>query len=366
MKVLLSGGRAPYTLELVRIFGKEGHEIHILEFISSSLCSYSKYTKSTHQITSPNQNHLKFKEDLLNLLKNQNFDILIPTCEEAIYLSEIKSEIDQFTSLFTPEFELIYRLHNKELFIELLNSKGLSAPKLYGPNDKLELDKNYIVKKKLSRFGGHVKKVKGQNISDSFDFKLNIIQEMICAQEYCLYVVLCDGEITAKSIYLKQLSIDGGATNLFESVDIDVINKWVDLFFKDEKVSGQFSFDLFIKDNKVYPIECNPRTTSGVHLLRNSLSLKHFIDKKSQPAHPDFKTIYMLAIPLFLFSLSPRTLLSALNKFFKAKDVIWLASDPLPAFGQVFTLFKFYLIALRNKVNLIEATTIDIEYEHFK
>ena len=366
MKVLLTGGRAPFTLELLRTFGKEGHEVHILEFISGSLCSYSKYCIKTHIINSPNSNYSHFKSDLINLLKCEQFDIVIPTCEEAIYLSELKTEIDNYTNLFAPNFDLIYKLHNKDLFIKYLQSKGLNTPAIYDHDSVIDKSKTYIVKKKLSRFGGHVQKLKGLQIPATFDFETSIVQEYIKGQEYCLYVILCDGVVTAKSVYFKQLTIGGGATNLFESVNIEIINNWIDDFFKDICLSGQFSFDLFISNDKVYPIECNPRTTSGVHLLRGSLSLNHFTSNKTNQALPNHEKMYMLSIPLLLFSLNPKIFFSAMTKFIKAKDVILSLSDPYHTLGQVFSLFKFSIIAFKKKVDLVEATTLDIAYDKLK
>lgn len=366
MKVLLTGGRAPYTLELLRIFGREGHEVHILEFVSPSLCSYSKYCHKVHLICAPNPHFEVFKSELTNILMHESFDIVIPTCEEAVYLSEIKSEIDQHSFLFTPDFDLIYKLHNKDLFIQYLEQRGLNTPKNYFHLSEISPQNTYIVKKKLSRFGGHVQKLQGININEPFDFSTHIIQEYISGQEYCVYVVFHRGKVTAQSVYLKQLTIDGGATNLFESIDEPLISNWIKSFFSEVEGSGQFSFDVFIANNKVYPIECNPRTTSGVHLLRDSLSLDHFCGKNKVTANPNHKSMYMLAVPLILFSLSPKIIIPVLKKFFKAKDVIWDLKDFKPALGQFCAFFKFCLIALKNRVGVIEATTLDIEYDKIK
>ena len=278
-KVLISGGRAPYTLELMRILAKEGHEIHILEFFKNSLCEYSKFKHKVHIITAPNLNEPKFKSDLLNLLQKTQFDILIPTCEEALYISKYKEELENYTSVFTDNFKLTYQFHHKEIFNQYLASHSLPTPTIYSDIDKLEDSKRYIQKKKLSRFGTHVERKSGKEIKAFSPNSDYIIQEELLGMEYCLYMIVVDGHVNAISIYPKQFSINGGATNYFESIEDMRIENWAKTISKINNLTGQFSFDLFIKEDEVFAIECNPRTTSGIHLLRDKLKFEHFIEK---------------------------------------------------------------------------------------
>lgn len=364
-KILISGGRAPFALELIRIFAQEGHEVHMLEFLTHTLSSYSKYTYKTHIISAPNNSEGDFCDELIGLLENENFDLLIPTCEESIYLSKYKSDIQKYTRLFSCDYHEIQKLHDKEDFINLLKLKKLPYPKIFKDHSLLDKTKKYILKKKISRFGGHVKILTGQQIQDYQTTDEHIVQELLNGKEHCLYLIVLDGVITAKSLYPKQFSIQGGATNYFENTDISSVTRWAESFFKDTKMTGQFSFDLFIENDVISAIECNPRTTSGVHLLRSELSLTQFFSSEASIT-PKKNEAFMLALPMIIFSLNPLTIFDWLKKFFKAKDAVFMFRDLKPSFGQFISLFVFYKVAKKYKLKLVDATTRDIEFNSFK
>ncbi|GAA3325969.1 hypothetical protein GCM10020331_060000 [Ectobacillus funiculus] len=77
-----------------------------------------------------------------------------------------------------------------------------------------------------------------------------------------------NGKLLAHSVYQTEFTAGLGATIAFQHTECDPIFHLFQYSLKKLKYSGQIAFDFIVtKDGKVYPIECNPRTTSGLHLF---------------------------------------------------------------------------------------------------
>ncbi|MCR9204038.1 MAG: ATP-grasp domain-containing protein [Halobacteriovoraceae bacterium] len=364
MNILLSGGRAPFTLELLRLLSKQGHQVSLLEFSPFTLSSYSQYAIQTYLLPPPARQETQFISELIALLKNQSFDLFIPTCEEVIYLSKYKRQIEDFTSLFTCDFSKILKLHNKETFNLFLKEKNLPTPQTFRDLSEVPDSMELIKKKRWSRFGIHVEKITKTTASKEIEDNSYIFQEFISGKEYCLYCVVLEGKIQAYSCYEKQFSIDGGASNYFEHFESPEILFWMNQFFEGEKITGQFSFDLIVssKDQLVYAIECNPRATSGIHLLKNDLKAEHFLVSQLEVTKPSVHKPQMLGLSLLLFCFQWKNKFGWVKALFRAEDVVFRIKDPLPFFGQFVSVLYFALISIRTKRHIVDATTYDIEF----
>ena len=97
MKILVTGGRSPYTLELIRLLGKSGHEVISVEFLPIYLSQFSKYLSKKFQIGSPVYNFSRFQAELLKIIDQEKIDLILPTCEEIFYISKLKNIIQLIT-----------------------------------------------------------------------------------------------------------------------------------------------------------------------------------------------------------------------------------------------------------------------------
>ncbi|MFV2045733.1 hypothetical protein ACEWK1_00005, partial [Metabacillus sp. YM-086] len=130
--------------------------------------------------------------------------------------------------------------------------------------------------------------------------------------------------------------------------------------------SGQISFDFIIHENGVaFPIECNPRATSGLHLFDKKLAYL-FTDAKSiLYPRKDKKEAIKLAVFLYGWKQvkSLRQLRRLLEVFFSYKDITFTSNDLGPYFYQLISLYKMWKESRRNKVSLMEQSTIDISWD---
>jgi predicted ATP-grasp superfamily ATP-dependent carboligase len=101
-----------------------------------------------------------------------------------------------------------------------------------------------------------------------------VLQEYIDGDHYCTYGLVRNGELLAHSAYKPQQRWGMGSSTVFENFEDKEIEIWVRNFVAGINFTGQIAFDFIrSKEGILYPIECNPRVTSGVHLFKDSKEL---------------------------------------------------------------------------------------------
>ena len=367
MNVLITGGRSPYTLELIRMFGKAGHRVIAVEFFSFYLSEYSKYVSCSYVITAPNDDLSIFKEELLEIIRKEQVDLVIPTCEEVFHLAKIREDIGLIAKPFFASFNDLEKLHSKFDFINMVKSRNLLVPKTFILSEyNRELSgKKVILKKTFSRFASNIHIVFESEV-DSLKLKSPgewVIQEFIMGNEASVYAVVCEGQICAYSCYFKKYSVNGGATVLFQHSDSPQVASWLKSFFMGTSYTGHFSFDLMLDESlNVYPLECNPRATSGIHLFNSDTGFTQAFLGQNIFRTPPNHSKSMLGLAMLIYGFSLKNIREWLKDFRDAKDVIFSLDDMKPFFTQFITFGYFIFLALLKKKKVVEVTTLDIEY----
>src|SRR5512140_1701805 len=88
LNVLLTGGRAPATLELARLFHRSGHRVFVAESLRGHLSAPSRAVNGNFVVPPPRQDTEGFIKALRGIIAAQHIDLLIPTCEEIFYVSK--------------------------------------------------------------------------------------------------------------------------------------------------------------------------------------------------------------------------------------------------------------------------------------
>jgi len=283
------------------------------ESMNWHLCRFSNAIKKNFKIPSPRFEFKSFKAEILKIIQDQNIDILIPTCEEVFYLSQFKSDIEVLCTAFLLDEDQLMDLHNKNTFIMRAQKIGLRVPKtllvysLKDLRDNREKGKKYIFKPSFSRFGTQIQVLPADfDETKVTDFSLDnplLMQEFIGGEEYCAFTILREGQLKAFSVYKKSYTAGNGACIYFSAEKNQEIKKWIERFLESSQYTGQVSFDFKIDDGLVYPLECNPRTTSGIHLFKDSKSIvDSFFDGEYVDAANDRKEA-MIALAMVIFEL---------------------------------------------------------------
>jgi len=377
-RVLFTGGRAPYTLELVRLFHKSGYEVFVAESLKDNLAGTSVFTKKCFTVPPPAQHPEGFINSLKKIIVEAEIDLLIPTCEEVFYLAMAKPILEQYCEVFTAPIETLRILHSKYEFIEHLKKIGVHFPKTEVVDNleelKTEVEKmgDFVIKPEFSRFGtlaviNDLAKISKITVKKDYRW---VVQRLIRGKPYCSYSVVREGKVLATSIYPTTYSA-GNAAVYFEAVNIPEIAEVIAKIAVSLNYTGQIAFDFIHseKDNIYYPIECNPRATSGVYLFspEDPLPLA-FSSQKITAEKLEYRKIKpkMLFLAMLIYNLPKLKKFSEgkqfIKKIFAAEEAIFCFSDPKPFFVQFKSLFHYFLLARKNKISLLEASTVDIEW----
>ena len=378
-RVLFTGARAPAALELARQFNAAGIEVYIAESLPWHLGRLSRVVKKSFQVSAPRQQPECFISELAQIVLKYSIDLIIPTCEETFTIARYRDRLP--CAVLVDEFDKILKFHHKYRFIECARSYGLGVPYTDILTSKAEVwarvqAKPHVVAKPVySRFGSEAilcalgeKEIQKLNSIECSPGRPWVVQQFIEGRAICSYSVAHQGQLLAHTSYQGSY-FAGKATIDFRYDSNAAVQAWVEAFVRAENVSGQISFDFIqASDGQVYAIECNPRTTSGVHTFEPHEGLVLALCREGRPSLlvPTGKRRAHLGLAMLIYGLSDvksfRDALRWLKSFMGHQDVVLNWKDPLPAVGQWLTYLNLGVRAQRLGITAIAASTYDIEW----
>lgn len=406
--ILLTGGRAPATLDLARSFHAQGHRLFVAESLPHSLTAASRAIHASFLVPPPRQQPADFSQALAEIIRQHQIDLLIPTCEEIFYVSMGLEKLAGLCTVFAEPIERLRLLHNKWTFIQTARAMGLAVPETQRIETEADLRAAYarwsrlVLKPVFSRFAsrtlilglGHrtseTSQMGGRNplgIPDRVAHPLErsfaasttfaslraspaspwVAQEYLDGQPLCTYSVAHAGQLTAHTAYRSLFTAGRGATIHFQHVEHPASLAWVSRFVEAFGFTGQIAFDFIETGETIRAIECNPRATSGIHLLT---AAPCFPDSLFDPAmaclFPPAQPAPMLSAAMLLYALPAalrkRTLRRWWQAFRSGRDVIFQREDVGPILAQWQNLLYFVALGWRHGVTAQEASTLDIEW----
>jgi len=384
MNIFITSWRSFVALELVRLLAN--NNIFIWESKNHSISFASKYVNKKIIYPAPNKNINEFRNYLLKTINENKIDYLIPTCEEVFYIAKIKDFIESNSNckVFCGNFDLLTLLHSKYAYIDYIQQfDNIKHPKTLLFNNEIEVknfinknsDFKYVLKPEFSRFAWNL----GSNMIEwksleKFRFESNskyIIQEYIDWDTICIFAVFSKWNLSIYSFYKNLLTYSGWSWIYFENYWDKILEKFLIDFWKKTSYHWQVSFDIILNKTWYYIIECNPRTTSWIHLFsKNKDFEKIFISsmdaKFSQKVltpnqkSRSFKLILVFSIILFIFNTKKRKYLY--EWLFKTKDIVYDKTDLKTFFYQLYEYICYIFESLKNHESITKSMTNDIEY----
>lgn len=370
--LLLTGGRAPATLELARAFHRMGHSVFMAESLRGHLSEPSNSLEQNFLVPPPRQQTGTFLDTLEKIVYENKVDLVIPTCEEVFYVAMGR---DRFPAFVEP-LEKLRQLHNKWDFIQLSLNLGLSVPQTILVDSQESLATAYerwprlVLKPVYSRFAAKTlirPTLEQAKSALTFDSRW-IAQEFIEGTQICTYSVCQQGRVTAHTAYRSDFTAGQGATILFRHVNHAATFEWVTKFVAATGFTGQIAFDFIeTADGKIFAIECNPRAISGIHLLaRDPKFPESFLNPFASCIIPPDDFSVQLWTGMLFYGLPAALKKHQLKKWWRAftssRDVIFRRDDPLPALLQFRSIFYYLQFARRERISPLEASTFDIEW----
>lgn len=356
-KILITGARAPIALELARSFANHGDVVIMADSLRLTIGRWSNSVHKYYLLPSPRYHINDFIIAIQTIIEKEQITHFIPTCEEAIYVAFHKDKFD--CKVWTSAKQSIIDLHHKYRFYQY-SSPFLPIPKtvLVKNFSNWKNSKAYVFKEVYSRFATSV--IIGKSLSSTYFTKNDgnnwIAQERIKGKEICIYSIWDSGVLKAYSAYHPLYRAGKGAGIFFEPVNNEAVLNLVKNFGQQIKYTGQLCFDVIIDtENNPYFIECNPRGTSGAHLIHNDLAGCFLKNKTVIVNKMDAFSIKYAMVVIHPFSFFKKEVT-------ESKDAIYRKEDKKPFFLQFLSLFEITFIKFTKRITWLQATTNDIEW----
>jgi predicted ATP-grasp superfamily ATP-dependent carboligase len=346
------------------------------ESLREHLCQPSNAIKTNFVVPAPRWDRDAFIAALKKIIEKNKVDLLIPTCEEVFHIAMRREELP--CTVLTESINKLDQLHNKWTFVINAVEHGLSIPETMLVTSMDTLFHAYahwqelVLKPAYSRFAARTLILPSlKQASSTLTFGVNapwVAQGYVRGTEICTYSVCHNGHITAHTAYPSTFTAGQGATIVFQHFDHPAIFQWVKTFVMRNHFTGQIAFDFMqTPDGQIYALECNPRATSGVHLLASHPQfVEAFINPLMDCITPIDNSSYMLSTAMLIYALpaafKKNNVKQWIKTFFTSNDVILDFNDPLPFLLQFRSLLAYMKLARDKGISPLEASTFDIEW----
>lgn len=361
--ILITGARSFVALDLARVFYQAGFRVICADSLKSGPCRFSSCVARYYRTAAPAFAYQEYIWDIKAIIENERVDFLVPTCEEIFYISKAKEDLN--TTVFSEDFELLELLHNKWKFYQLLCKLNLSTPETHLWNPKIEREGKWVQKPIFSRFAASICIVK-ENHSKYTPSPENplIEQAFVQGEKLCSYSICHQGKIVAHGVYRVLHSMGIGSAICFKTVSDSEVDEFVASVADHLNFTGQIAFD-FIRQEKLYCLECNPRGTSGIHLFqRNSELASCFFGENDGILHPEKSKIFHDHLFMLWYGIKQKEVYCRKfwHSFFKGKNPLWSMGDNRVIACMPLMLFEACKLTLLQGKSFHEALSEDLEY----
>jgi predicted ATP-grasp superfamily ATP-dependent carboligase len=284
--------------------------------------------------------------------------------------------LSRHCAVFTAAIDTLHRLHSKWAFVELARQVGLSVPPttlLTSPEQaQAQLGQAVVLKPVYSRFSAQVvicPRRLEQLPVDVSPQRPWVAQQFTPGRQLCTYSIAHAGRLTAHSAYPVDFTAGAGATIAFTPIRHPAALAWVRHFVAGLHFTGQIAFDFIeTASGEVTAIECNPRATSGVHLLAHCPDFPQaFLDPAAATIEPPPDASAMLTTAMLLYGLAGVRSMARLRQWWATlragREVVFRGDDPWPGLVSQGALLAHLLgRSLRYGLTPLAASTMDIEW----
>lgn len=276
-KILVTDGRSLAALAIVRSFGEKGFEVHCGDDFKNNLSSFSKYVKKRIVYPSPENKESEFMSFIVDLIKREKYDMVIPVRDEiTLLLSKYEEHISKITHTYLADYEVINKFRDKGQTIKIAKKANIPVPNTFYPEDTdlEEIKKNIkypvLIRARISSGSRGIKKVESPSEFEAAyneikkEYGEPIIQDYVSKTGYSTACLLLNDrqEQIASFSYerVKEYPISGGPTVVGISTDDSVVKEYSLKLLQSVGWKGVAEIE-YILDEKGNPLllEVNPR-----------------------------------------------------------------------------------------------------------
>ena len=358
MKILLTASRALIAPEIIRNLSKYGHLVITADSACFGAGNSSNKRKKHFRIPSCRFYEKEFISAINDIVKNERVELILPLGEEGYYLAKHKNEL--MCDCFACEIEKIEQLHNKLSFYNICMEFGIKTPYTEIAEHAEKMETNKIYKRVYSRCGESTSMkprsrdlAKGQWIAQDF-IKGVPISCFSAGKNTVLY---------GAGFYNKIAPF----SNIQDIDDAVLKNEITGIVYKIKSgtgYNGVMGLDFIAADDGLYCIECNPRITSGLLLMSEYnmlgilLNQNDSINTKGQKR----KFIGYMFWQFLTGEVNYKNIKDYLFVIKNFKESVAGIRDIKPFIACYMMNLEWIWLARKNKINIREATSYDIQY----
>lgn len=377
MNILITGARAPIAIDWGYRLKQTGNvKIMMADSLHWPLGRFSTVIDRYYTVSSPRHATSDYIAQITKIVQQENIQLIIPTCEEIFYLSRYQSQLPNSCHLFSSEFEILSLLHNKWQFSQLIADASMHVPETFYIDSKIQFDEwkrqyplhDYIAKPVYSRFGSEVV-FDLINQADSIRYPA-VVQRNITGQVLCSYSIAVAGQVIAHTCYHPKYTAGVGAGMYFAPHHCQQITDFVIEIVQSLHFTGQIGFDFIEQEGVLYVIECNPRATSGLHLMPSNISLVPIILNKkalaTQPKNFAMLSACQIKMAMWLYGwghIRKHGLKTVIKDYKQTRGVYHSLQSGQLHFYQFLGLLEIIKKSVKFGFNLKQAATEDIEWD---
>ncbi len=395
MKILITSPRAPAVLEWIRIALRAKHHVTLCDSMRFPIGRFASSAVRYCRTPAPRRDFAAYQTAMKQLIAES--DWVIPTCEDIFYLARISLNATERAKCLMPPSDVLMDLHHKiNVFSRLPETQGIAFPAsrlvtqhadIIDDNDSGE---KTILKPIFSRFGRSV--IRGVTRENTQKLPIAahypwVQQRFIDGEPLCHFAVCQHGKVIANALYHPRYLLNQSASTYFERVQSPRLQQCVRQFMQDfaEKnhFHGQVAFDFIDDGDNLWVLECNPRVTSGLHLISEQLTLSENGELSyrakneanaptiatpknnlSSTSNDDGVSIHYrvgASLPLLFAwqAIKKRQLATLIKDYRQADDVL----AGLPFYASWLAFAEVFVMSLRQGKSLSDVSTHDIEYD---
>lgn len=287
-RVLVTDGRAPAALAVVRSLGSKGIDVHCGEGFRYNLSAFSKHCAESLVYPSPDDEPTAFLDRLTEIVRTGSYDMVIPVRDSTTrLLSKHRARLEPYTELYLADHETISTLDDKAETIKIARDAGVRVPPTYFPEEtpldriKAEIEYPALVRARRSSGSRGIEHVESLAAFDAAysrveaDYGTPMIQECISKTGYSTACILLDEsqEVVASFSYerRKEYPLSGGPTVVGVSTDDTAVKSHARELLQEASWHGVAEVE-FILDETGTPrlLEVNPRFWTPLQLAISS------------------------------------------------------------------------------------------------
>jgi hypothetical protein len=374
--IVVTGARAPSALHLARVFHGAGHRVILADTFRYPMSRATRMKDAYAQLPPPRWSFADYSAAVATLVAREAPDLIVPTCEEIFFLAAVRDRRAIDIPLFAPHFDLLAKVHNKADFAQLAMGLGADPPLTLRLECREDLSglpgpvASFVFKPAWSRFGSRVlikpspaefEKLR-PTATDPW-----VAQTYLPGEEISAYALAVDGRLKALQSYKPTYRVGHGAGVAFDAVDAPAARHFVAGLVARLNWTGQISFDFRRDaDGELHVIECNPRTTSGVHYFgpQDGLADAFLGGPTAQASSTGSMTLPLAMLAYGLpHAWRHQGLARWRSDFATMQDISSWPGDRGLLLSQLRALSEIAIKAAREGRGLVEASVRDIEWD---